>query len=219
MKITSAMIMRQVQATNEKGVPLVKAPCGWIIRPNPSVVFSKPSKIKYIRSKLDKVKMSDKRKLRYANRSQEQINKDNKKRRDRYASLSEHVKAAHREKRRLAHKDKRIAKKAKRAKTAAHTIAAAESTERKKARAARREARRIAREAKKVTAKKAKSLAITKSALHLKSHSIMHKSPPKAAHIEKEKPTKARKSLRLAAPKGHLRVTRSGKSVVRRASS
>ena len=97
-------------AVSERGMALIKGPCGWIIKPKPHVVFSKPNRIMYIRSAEEVRHMKDQRKKRDEQKTQAAIESQNRRRVERFKALSHAAKELHREKRRLAYKA-RMAKK------------------------------------------------------------------------------------------------------------
>lgn len=200
VKITASMLQKSRMAVNEKGLALIKAPCGWIIKPNPSVVFSKPTKIKYVLTAAEKLQMKHARKTREARRSKSQIDKTNEKRRERFASLSHAAKELHREKRRAAHNARKVAMKTAIEKKNAQQNAVVESGLRKKAREARRlkkvfetakkqeEIEKKHKEYKGLPAKVVKGIAIANAAAKkAKRVAIKKRTVAKAAHAKASK--------------------------------
>ncbi len=103
-------------AVSERGMALIKGPCGWIIKPKPHVVFSKPNRIMYVRSPEEVRHMKDQRKKRDEQKTKAAIEAQNRRRVERFKVLSHAAKELHREKRRLAYKarvDKKTSSKKK----------------------------------------------------------------------------------------------------------
>ena len=100
-------------AVSERGMALIKGPCGWIIKPKPHVVFSKPNRIVYLRSAEEVRHMKDQRKKRDEQKTRAAIEAQNRRRVERFKVLSHAAKEVHREKRRLAYKARIAAKQKK----------------------------------------------------------------------------------------------------------
>lgn len=91
-------------AVSERGMALIKGPCGWIIKPKSHTGFTKPNRIMYIRSPEEVRHMKEQRKKRDEQKSKAAIEAQNRRRVERFKVLSHAAKELHREKRRLAYK-------------------------------------------------------------------------------------------------------------------